>query len=45
MEQVELSIFEAMRDGENVTEADVLAIRAVHGVELPLSVTDLMRQW
>jgi len=38
-------MFCAMKDGHNVTEADVRAILAGHGVELPFSVKDLMRHW
>jgi len=45
MQHVEQSMFCAMKDGESVTEADVRAILAGHGVELPFSVKDLMRHW
>lgn len=45
MQRVEQSMFYAMKDGENVTEADVLALLAEHGLELPFSVKDLMRHW
>jgi hypothetical protein len=45
MQHVEQSMFYAMKDGEIVTEADVLAILAEHGLELPFSVKDLMRHW
>ena len=38
-------MLDAMKDGQNVTEADVRPILAEHGLELPLSVTDLMRHW
>lgn len=37
--------FYAMKDGENVTVADVLAILAEHGLELPFPVEDLMKHW
>jgi hypothetical protein len=43
MQHVEQSMFYAMKDGQNVTEADVRAILAEHGLELPFSVKDLMR--
>jgi len=45
MQHVEQSLLYAMKDGENVTEADVRAILAEHGSELPFSVKDLMRHW
>ena len=45
MQRVEQSMFYAMKDGENVTEADVLVILAEYGLELPFSVNDLMRHW
>ena len=45
MQHVEQSMFYAMKDGQNVTEADVRAILAEHGLELPFSVKDLMRHW
>ena len=45
VQHVEQSMFCAMNDGESVTEADVRAILAGHGVELPFSVKDLMRHW
>jgi predicted DsbA family dithiol-disulfide isomerase len=45
MQRVEQSMFYAMKDGENVTEADVLALLAELGLELPFSVKDLMRHW
>ena len=45
MQHVEQSMFYAMKDGQNVTEADVRAILADHGLELPFSVKDLMRHW
>ena len=45
MQHVEQSMFYAMKDGQNVTEADVRAILAEHGLELSFSVKDLMRHW
>ena len=45
MQHVEQSMFYAMKDGQNVTEAEVRAILAEHGLELPFSVKDLMRHW
>jgi hypothetical protein len=45
MQHIEQSMFYAMKASENVTEADVLAILAEHGLELPFSVKDLMRHW
>jgi hypothetical protein len=45
MQHVEQSMLYAMKDGQNVTEADVRAILAEHGLELPFSVKDLMRHW
>jgi hypothetical protein len=45
MQHVERVMFCAMKDGENVTEADVQAILTEHGVKLPFSVKDLMRHW
>lgn len=45
MGHVEQSMFYAMKDGQNLTEADVRAILAEHGVELGFSVKDLMRHW
>ena len=45
MQHVEQSMFDAMKDGQNVTEADVRVILAEHGLELPFSVKDLMRHW
>jgi hypothetical protein len=44
-QHVEQSMLYAMKDGQNVTEADVRAILAEHGLELPFSVKDLMRHW
>lgn len=37
--------FYAMKDGGNVTAADVRAILAEHGLELPFPVEDLMKYW
>ena len=45
MAHVEQAVFYAMKDGENITEADVREILTGHGVELPLSVKDLMKHW
>lgn len=45
MPHVEQSMFYGWIDGRNVTEADVRAILAEHGLELPFSVKDLMRHW
>lgn len=45
MRHVEQSTLYAMTDGQNVTEADLRAILAEHGLELPFSVKDLMRHW
>ena len=45
MPHVEQSMFYAVKDGQNVTEADVRVILAEHGLELPFSVKDLMRHW
>ena len=45
MQHVEQSMFYAMKDDLNVTEADVRAILAEHGLELPFSIKDLMRHW
>jgi carboxylesterase type B len=45
MQHVEQSMFYAMKDGQNVTEADVRAILAEHGLELPFWFKDLMRHW
>ena len=38
-------MLDAMKDGQNVTEADVRVILAEHGLALPFSVKDLMRHW
>jgi hypothetical protein len=43
MQHAEQSMFYALKDGETVTAADVLAILAEHGLESPFSVKDLMR--
>lgn len=45
MQHVEQSMFYAIKDDQNVTEVDVRAILAEHGLELLLSVEDLMRHW
>jgi hypothetical protein len=45
MQHVEQSMFYALKDGLNLTEADVRAMADEHGVELPLSVKDLMQHW
>ena len=45
MPHVEQSMSDAMKDGQNATEADVRVILAEHGLELPFSVKDLMRHW
>lgn len=45
MQHVEQSMFYAVKDDQNVTEVDVRAILAEHGLELLLSVEDLVRHW
>ena len=45
MQHVEQSMFYAIKDGHNVTEAHVRVILAEHGLELPFWVKDLMRHW
>jgi hypothetical protein len=45
MQHVEQSMFYALKDGQNFTEADARAILAEHGLELPFTVKDLMRHW
>jgi hypothetical protein len=45
MQHVEQSMFYATKDDQNVTEADVRALLAEHGLELPFSVKDLMQYW
>jgi hypothetical protein len=45
MQHVEQSMFYALKDGQNFTEADVRAIVAEHGLELPFTVKGLMRHW
>ncbi|BBX95905.1 hypothetical protein [Mycobacterium lacus] len=45
MRHVEQSMFYALKDGLNLTEADVRAMADEHGVELRFSVKDLMRHW
>lgn len=37
--------FYAMKDGQPVTAAHVLAILAEHGLDLPFPVDDLMKHW
>jgi hypothetical protein len=38
-------MFCALKDGENVTEADVQAMLTEHRLELPFSIKDLMKHW
>jgi len=45
MGDIEQAMFYAVKDGRNVTEADVRALLAERGVELVFSVEDLMRHW
>jgi hypothetical protein len=45
MQHVEQAMFYALKGDQNVTEADVRAILAEHGLEIPFSVKDLMRHW
>ena len=45
MQHVEQAMLYALKDGENVTEADVRAIVTEHGLELPFPVKDLMKYW
>jgi hypothetical protein len=45
MQHVDQAMLYALKDGENVTEADVRAILTEHGLELPFAVKDLMRHW
>lgn len=45
MQHFEQAMFYAMKDGENITEADVREILAGQGVELPFPVKDLMKHW
>lgn len=48
MQHVEQAMFYALKDGENLTAADVRTILAEHGldaVQLGFSVKDLMRHW
>ena len=45
MQHVEQAMFYGMKDGANITEADVRTILAEHGVELPFGVNDLMKHW
>lgn len=45
MQGIEQAMFYAVKDGRNVAEADVRAMPAERGVEVPFSVKDLMRHW
>ncbi|MCA2247524.1 hypothetical protein JF729_06900 [Mycobacterium intracellulare] len=45
MQHVESAMFYAVKDGSNLTEADVRAMLDEHGVELPFSVKALMQHW
>jgi hypothetical protein len=45
MRRVEQAMFYALEDGQNLSEADVRAVLAEDGLELPFSVEDLMRHW
>lgn len=45
MQHVDQAMFYAVKDGENVTEADVQAILTEHRLELPFSIKDLMKHW
>lgn len=45
MQHVESSMFYAVKEGLNLTEADVRVILDEHEVELPFSVKDLIRHW
>jgi hypothetical protein len=45
MAHVDRAMLYALKDGDNVTEADVRAIVTEHGLELPLPVKDLMKHW
>ena len=44
-QHVDQAMVYALKDGENVTEADVLAIPTEHRLELPFSIKDLMKHW
>ncbi|HWF68860.1 MAG TPA: hypothetical protein VG187_04725 [Mycobacterium sp.] len=45
MQHVDQAMFCALKDGENVTEADVEAMLTEHRLELPFSIKDLMKHW
>ncbi len=45
VQHLDQAAFYAMKGGENVTAADVRAVLAEHGLELPFPVGDLMRHW
>ena len=45
MQHVDQAMLYALKDGENVAEADVRAILTEHGLELPFPVKDLMKHW
>ena len=45
VQRVEQAMFYALEDGQNLSEADVRAVLAEDGLELPFSVEDLMRHW
>jgi hypothetical protein len=45
MQHVDQAMLYALKDGENLTEADVQAILTERGLELPFSITDLMKHW
>jgi hypothetical protein len=45
MQHVDQAMLYALKDGENVAEADVRAILTEHGLELAFPVKDLMKHW
>ncbi|WP_343601719.1 hypothetical protein [Mycobacterium sp.] len=45
MQHVDQAMFYALKDGENVGEADVRAILTAQGVESLFAVEDLMKHW
>ncbi|MBS4730627.1 hypothetical protein MSM1_20670 [Mycobacterium sp. SM1] len=45
VQHLEQAAFYAIKDGENVTAADVRAMLAEDGLELPFPVEDLMKHW
>lgn len=45
LQHVEQAMFYAVKDGVDLTEADVRAMLDEHGVQVPFSVKDLMRHW